>query len=193
MRAIKPAVPTDQAGPTRPTTRSIETLLALSRPECLMETVSESLEHAMQRSVNEVLRDRTLSPRRRLALERVPGKVIDVLRAEWNWNVLRPQLVKLYRDSFEQQEIDGLIEFFRSAAGRTYLSKMPMVMHRSIALAHSHVERLLPKAREAMEAAIREAESAVEITSPAKVADRAARANGGGRRLDGVTPRRPAT
>jgi hypothetical protein len=36
--------------------------------------------------------------------------------------------MRTYRDSFTQDEIDGVIKFYKSAAGQAYVKKLPLVM-----------------------------------------------------------------
>jgi uncharacterized protein len=39
-----------------------------------------------------------------------------------------PIYMRTYRDSFTQDEIDGVIKFYKSAAGQAYVKKLPLVM-----------------------------------------------------------------
>jgi hypothetical protein len=45
-----------------------------------------------------------------------------------NWDQLQPIYMRTYRDSFTQDEIDGVIKFYKSAAGQAYVKKLPLVM-----------------------------------------------------------------
>jgi uncharacterized protein len=45
-----------------------------------------------------------------------------------NWDALLPIYLRTYRDSFTQDEIDGVNKFYKSAAGQAYVKKLPLVM-----------------------------------------------------------------
>ena len=45
-----------------------------------------------------------------------------------NWDELLPIYLRTYRAAFTQDEIDGVIKFYKSPAGRAYVKKLPVVM-----------------------------------------------------------------
>ena len=45
-----------------------------------------------------------------------------------NWEALLPMYLRTFRASFTQDEIDGVIKFYKSPAGRAYVKKLPLVM-----------------------------------------------------------------
>ena len=65
--------------------------------------------------------------------------------------------MQLYRDTFEQEEVDGLLVFYASPAGQAYVNKMPVVMQKSMALSQSLMQSIIPKMTAAMQDAIAEA------------------------------------
>jgi hypothetical protein len=142
---------------------SIEMLLALSGSEVILERMYLGLEQTIRVSVNQMLSEQPLSPQQQRAMGRVPAKVIAALRAECNWTLLRGQLVELYKRTFDQQEVEGLIHFYRSVAGRAILNATPKVVQGSIALAQARASFLLPKMERAMEQAVREAKLARKL------------------------------
>jgi hypothetical protein len=44
----------------------------------------------------------------------------------------KPALVKIYTDTYTEEEIDGILAFYKSPAGKALLQKMPQVMQRSM-------------------------------------------------------------
>jgi hypothetical protein len=45
-----------------------------------------------------------------------------------NWDDLLPMYLRTYRAAFTQDEIDGVIKFYKSPAGKAYVNKLPLVM-----------------------------------------------------------------
>ena len=41
------------------------------------------------------------------------------------WDKLRPLYVRIYQESFTQEEIDGLIVFYESPAGIAFVERWP--------------------------------------------------------------------
>lgn len=139
---------------------SVETLLAATRAESTMDSMYGMVEQAMRQGMQQAVQGKTLSPEQQRVLDAVPGKFIAVMREEFNWPKMKPLYVQLYRDTFDQEEIDGLIAFYRSPTGQAFVAKMPVVMQKSIALSQSQLQTFLPKMRAAMEQAMAEAKIA---------------------------------
>jgi hypothetical protein len=114
----------------------------------------------MRQAMKQAVGDKPLSPEQQRALELVPSKFVAAMRAEFTWATLKPRYVQLYQETFEQEEIDGLIAFYRSAVGQAYINKMPTVLQKSMSIAQSQMQSLLPRMKQATEEAIREAKLA---------------------------------
>ena len=74
-----------------------------------------------------------------------------------SWQRMKPLYVQLYQDTFEQDEVDGLLAFYTSPTGQAFLNKMPVVMQKSMALSQSLMQSALPKMTAAMKEALSEA------------------------------------
>ena len=46
-------------------------------------------------------------------------------------NAAKPALAKIYTETYTEEEIDGILSFYKSPVGRAMLQKMPEVMKRS--------------------------------------------------------------
>jgi len=68
------------------------------------------------------------------------------------WDNLGPQLVELYRQSFTEEELRGLITFYRTPVGRKALEKLPELTRRGMEIgletAEQHQAELEQKIRE---------------------------------------------
>jgi hypothetical protein len=100
---------------------------------------------------------KTLTAEQQRIFDAVPARFVAVMRAEFGWAKMKPMYVQLYRDTFEQEEIDGLIAFYRSPVGQAFTSKMPLIMQKSMALTQAQMQTFIPKMKAAMEGAIAEA------------------------------------
>ena len=56
---------------------------------------------------------------------------------------IRPQLVKLYGETFSAEEIDNILTFYQSPAGHALLDKRPVIMSKTIALLMPEIQRLV--------------------------------------------------
>ena len=145
------------AQPAEPSTESIERLIVASRTEKMMEIIYGQMESGMRQGVQQSLKGQTLTDEQRKVIEYAPTRFINVMRDELPWSVIKADIVKVYRESFSQAEIDGLLAFYVSPVGLAFVEKMPLVTQRSGALMQARMATLIPKMQAAMEQAMADA------------------------------------
>ena len=151
------AVVTAQANAAPASPDSIETLLTVMKTEAMLDSMYASIEQIMQKSMQQAAGGKPVTPEQRRILDAVPGSFLAVMKSELTWEKLKPQFVQLYLETFDQEEIDGLLAFYRSAPGQAFINKMPTVMQKSMAIGQSQMQTLLPKMKAAIEQAVSDA------------------------------------
>jgi hypothetical protein len=70
---------------------------------------------------------------------------IKALREEFNWQRLAPYYIKIYQETFEEEEIQALISFYHSPFGQTIVKKMPLVLQKSASFSQDIIRTLKPR------------------------------------------------
>ena len=138
---------------------SVVRLLKASGSDKLMQQMEPAIEQVMRSSMEEVQKGK-LNPRQQAVLDTWPRRFAQLIREEMSWERMQPDMVRIYQESFDQAEIDGLVTFYESPLGQSVVSKMPLVMQKSLGMSQAHVARLMPKMRELIEEIQREAQAA---------------------------------
>jgi len=136
---------------------SVESLLAATKVESMMDSMYGGVEQMMRQGMKQAAQGKPLSPEQQRIFDAVPTKFVAVMREEMNWQKMKPLYVQLYRDTFEQEEVDGLLVFYASPVGQAFVNKMPIVMQKSMALSQSLMQSIIPKMTAAMKDAMAEA------------------------------------
>lgn len=152
------ALATAQAAP--PSAASIEALLTVTKAERMMDGMYASVEQMMRQGMQQAAQGQNLSDEQRRLLDAAPPRLVKVMREELSYAALKPLYVEIYREAFTQDEIDGLLAFYRSPAGAAMIDKMPLVMQRSMQAVQQRMGPMMEKLRQAMEAAVAEAKAA---------------------------------
>src|SRR5216684_4405857 len=61
------------------------------------------------------------SPEQVAKAREIQSKVLDLVKARISWEKMRPQYVKLYAETFSDEEISGMLAFYESPSGRAML------------------------------------------------------------------------
>jgi len=107
---------------------SIREMLELTNAQQMIAGMKGQMSAVMNTAMQNAMKGQSLTPERQAVLDRMAAKMSAVVADMLNWDALLPIYLRTYRDSFTQDEIDGAIKFYRSAAGRAYVKKLPLVM-----------------------------------------------------------------
>lgn len=73
------------------------------------------------------------TPRQSLVIDKMKGRMAAVMQAEMTWARMEPIYLSIYRDSFSDEEIAGMLAFYRSPAGKAVVARMPAVTQKMMA------------------------------------------------------------
>ena len=86
-----------------------------------------------------------VSPAARPKVEEAKRKVLDLIKRRFSWQIMKPQYIKLYEETFTDEEIDGMIAFYSTPAGQSCLKKIPVVMQRSMVIGRDAMTEISPE------------------------------------------------
>jgi hypothetical protein len=143
-----------------PTAESVEKLMEVTKTEALVEQMYGNFETAMRAGMQQAVAGQRLTDKQQAIINEAPREFAAVLREELSWAKIKPLYVGIYRESFTQEEIDGMLAFYATPVGRATIEKMPQVMTRSMQLMQVMAAPMAGKMREVMQRAIEKAQSA---------------------------------
>jgi len=107
---------------------SIRELLELTNAQQMLDGMKGQMTAMMNSAMQNATKDQTITAERQAILDRMSAKMSAVVTDMLNWDDLLPMYLRTFRASFTQDEIDGVIKFYKSPAGRAYVNKLPLVM-----------------------------------------------------------------
>ena len=117
----------------------IERLLSLTNADSTMNQLFDQMKGVMASQMPE-----GATPEQRAQAQELQNKIMDLVKSRMSWEKMRPEYVKLYNDTFTDEEVDGMLAFYESPAGRAMLQKMPALMPKIMALAQTQMGDLMP-------------------------------------------------
>ncbi len=141
-----------EAAPASPA--SIEKTLDLMNAQQTMASVWPAVEANMRQSMARAHGGNPPTPEQQAKEERAIQRAMAAMHEQLNWDKMKPQYVKLYGDTFSQEEINGLIAFYQSPAGKAYVAKMPQLTQHTMQLIQGQMTELMPKLMQIMQDAM---------------------------------------
>jgi hypothetical protein len=125
-----------------------------------LEETTNRLERAQEERVEAISQQQLagvpLDADQKKAFDDYRAKVVELLRSSASWKALEPDFVKLYSDAYTEEELDGILAFYRSPVGRAMLAKAPELTEQSIAISQRRMTALAPKVQELMDQFLRD-------------------------------------
>jgi len=128
-----------------PSEQSINELLDVSGSQKAVTAMLQQMEAGMKLGMQQALQGRTLTTEQQAAADKILSQMNTTMKEELSLDRLRPVYVQAYRELFSQEEVDGLVSFYKSAAGKALIEKVPQVMQRAGALTQERIEPTLKK------------------------------------------------
>ena len=118
----------------------IERLLAVMNADSMIDQMFEQIK-AMTASQ---LPPGT-APEQAAKAREIQGKIMDLVKGRISWDKMRPQYIKLYSETFSDEEISGMLAFYESPPGRAMLQKMPELVTKVMQVAQAQMTDLVPE------------------------------------------------
>ena len=104
---------------------------------------------AMKTSMQQQTAQLNLTPEQQGYADTFAAKVDAILKNSLSMDSLKPVFLKVYLDTYTEDELDGILAFYRSPAGQAFVSKTPILMQRSIQLMQQQIGVVQPQMEEA--------------------------------------------
>jgi len=153
-----------------PSVASVRQLLEEAQSRQLLDQIHAQVDASLAASMKVGLGDAKLTAGQTKIIDDVRNKMGVLLREELSWARFEPMMIDIYQQTFSQQEVDGMLAFYRSDAGKAVISKMPRAMAITMQRTEEMVADMTPKmqkiAAEMLEAIKAEAEQQQKTATP---------------------------
>ena len=134
-----------------PPVRADEASKSAKAEELLQLTQGDQMIKAMEPMMKGMLSqaEKDIPAEQRAKVGEMQGKIMELIAV--SLNKAKPALAKVYTDTYTEEEIDGILAFYKSTAGKAFLQKMPEVMQRSMPVMLKMMNDLQPEMKTMIE------------------------------------------
>jgi len=126
------ALPICSAADAPPSEASIKQLLQVSHVRTLLDSMTNQMDALIKNAMAQAAQGQQVAPDVQKEIDRVQAEVKSEMKSILDWSKLEPMYVRIYQKSFNQQEIDGMLAFYKTPTGQAVLSKMPLVLQNTM-------------------------------------------------------------
>jgi hypothetical protein len=124
--------PTSPVPSNPPSEASIKQLLEVAQARKLVDSVMAQMDNLMQQTIAQATRGQKIPAKVQKDIDQQRAEMVTMMKELLDWAKLEPMYVRIYQKTFSQQEVDGMIAFYKTPAGQAVMSKMPAAMQNTI-------------------------------------------------------------
>jgi len=102
----------------RPSEDSVKQLFQVMHTGNLVDTLMSQTEGSVRASLQQATAGQQLNAAQQKIVDDLQHQIFALVKEQLKWADLEPMMVEVYRSTFTQQEIDGMLKFYRSPAGQ---------------------------------------------------------------------------
>jgi uncharacterized protein len=141
---------------------SIKRLLQITGVHELLDDnlrqVDERITAGLQRSIG----GRNLTPEQQAIMVQTHDKISALVKESISWEVMEPVSIRMYRETLTQDELDGMLAFYKTPAGKAVIKKMPLLAQ----AVSNEMQRILQSMMPKLVAIAKESENEMKLATP---------------------------
>jgi len=123
----------------------VEELMTTMHIDTMTEQMTSMAKAQVEQSEQGMPAAATMTPEQKKIFADFQAKSLDLVMGTVSYKALKPEIVKLYTDTFTEEEIDGISAFYRSPTGQAMLNKTPQLLAAMMQFMQGKIADLQPK------------------------------------------------
>ncbi len=106
----------------------IEEFLVLIKANAMQDQIYAQLTQEIDRATLTIAQQGGVPvPEQRSATADLQAKMMAAMKEAMSWEKLQPGLVEAYRSAYSEEQLDGILAFFKGPIGRAYIANSPAI------------------------------------------------------------------
>lgn len=124
---------------------SIKELLAVTQAQNLLDSMRTQTETQIDNAIQQKLGGKTPSTRQQQAIINMKKRMLALIQGELTWEKMEQMIIRLYKESFTEEEVLGMLSFYKTPAGQAVIRKMPLITQNTMLEFQQMISRLSPQ------------------------------------------------
>lgn len=141
---------------------SVRQLLEVTQAQKLVDGMRMQVDKLMDNAIHDALKGKEPNVAQQQAIDTMKKKIVALLQAEISWGKLEPMYLRLYQESFSEEEVAGMLAFYKTPSGQAVIYKLPGLMHKTLLEVQKMTSGMSPQMQQIQQ------DFAVEMTAASK-------------------------
>jgi uncharacterized protein len=145
--AISPVVHADDSSKQA----KVEELIKLTKIDQLLAQMTGQMTTRLKTMAAQQNARQKFTPAQEKLVNDYINQVQGITQGAVAWDKMKPILVQVYTETYTDQELDGILTFYRSPSGQALVAKSPQLMNRTVELVQQKMTAVQPQLQQANE------------------------------------------
>ncbi|MFZ2641096.1 MAG: DUF2059 domain-containing protein [Verrucomicrobiia bacterium] len=127
------------------TDATIKELLTIAKAQKLLDDINKQVESQMNAAALKQLDGRAPTPHQQQVISKMTLRMAALLKEELAWEKMEPMYARLYKQSFTEEELAGMLAFYKTPPGQAVLNKLPVLMQTLMQDIQGMIARMTPR------------------------------------------------
>ena len=121
-----------------------EQLFILLRMDTMMDQLLSGVRKQVQQITESMPGADTATPEQKKQITEFQQRVMDTVNGKIGWKALEPDFINLYASTYTEEELDGIVAFYKSPVGQRMIEKTPELTTKSTQITQQKMTELQP-------------------------------------------------
>jgi len=121
-----------------------EQLFILLRMDTMMDQLLSGVRKQVQQITESMPGADTATPEQKKQIADFQQRVMDTVNGKIGWKALEPDFINLYASTYTEEELDGIVAFYKSPVGQKMIEKTPELTTKSTQITQQKMTELQP-------------------------------------------------
>lgn len=122
-----------------------EQLFMLLRMDTMMDQLMGGVKRQVQQITESMPGVDQANPEQKKQITDFQQRVMDVVNKKIGWKALEPDFITLYASTYTEEELDGIVAFYKSPIGQKMIEKTPELTTKSTQITQQKMSELQPQ------------------------------------------------
>lgn len=147
-----------------------EELFTLLHMDQLMDQLTKSVMQQVQTMTQSMPGADQATPEQKKLVADFQQRVLELVNKRLGWKALEPDFINLYATTYTEEDLDGIIAFYKSPVGQKMLEKTPELMTKSTELTQQRMREVQPEFNQMIQDFMKQMAATVGKPAPAQTA-----------------------
>ena len=145
-----------------------EQLFVLLHMDRMMDQLMAGVKSQVQQIVQAMPGTGDATPDQKKQITDFQQRVLTLVNDKLGWKALEPDFITLYASTYTEDELDGILAFYRSPVGQKMVEKTPELTAKSTELTRQKMREVQPQVNQMVEDFMKSMASATVKSAPAQ-------------------------